>query len=342
MTETVKKSFDFNKTLLEIERFNPHCTREEIIKSLGSHIANIYYTRVNEFGIKDKLDRFARKKLILQRSRQAKKSQVLTDSKIKEDKLITKYKRIKSVLTGFSKTYAYNNAYYDTRKSDIFDDSDSSDFMINGESANLLKDKDDYIHASFKLKSEEDITNIDIEPKSSNSLTKEDFELNDQTVLFEELETKQLFSFEDEELSIFDIIDELNFFNSRQYQTLKNEIHSSREHISSLKENWDGEGSKSFSIDVWEFSTEFLIKLLYKFNRLYSINLEVPSILPVGDLSIDLHWKTEEMELTINFSEEYLNLPSFYGKDSKNNEIQGILELDKIHTVIFPWLKNFR
>lgn len=342
MTETEKKSFDFNNILLEIERINPHCTREESIKSIGSHITDIYYTKVNEFGLKDKLDRFARKKLLLQRGRQAKKAQVLTDSKIKKDEMITEYKGIKSILTGYSKTYAYNNVYYDTRNIDEFNDSDSSDFMINGESVNLLKDKDDFIQASFKLKSEEDLKNIDRETKSSSSLIKEDFKLDDQTVVFEGLETEPLFPLEDEDFSLIDNFDEMSFFNNKQYQTLKNEIYNSREHILSLGENWDGEGSKAFNIEVWRFTTEFLIKLFYKFNDIYSLNLEVPSILPVGDLSIDIHWKTEEMELTINFPEEFLNLPSFYGKDNKNNEIQGILEIDKIHTVIFPWLKNFR
>ncbi len=342
MTETIKKSFDFNRILLEIERFNPHCTREEIIKSIGSHITELYYSKINEFGLKDKLDRFARKKLLLQRGRQAKKAQEITDSKIKQDELISEYKGIKSILTGFSKTYAYNNAYYDTRNIDKFDDSDSSDIMINGESISLLKDKDDYIQASFRLKSEEDLKNIDVETKSNNSLIKEDFELNDQTFVFEELETDQLIQLKDEEISLIDNLDELNLFNIRQYLNLKDEIQSSKKHILSLGENWDGEGSKAFNIELWKFATEFLIRLFYKFNSIYSINLEVPSILPVGDLSIDIHWKTEEMELTINFSEEFLNLPSFYGKDNKNNEIQGILEIDKIHTVLFPWLKNFR
>ena len=342
MTETVKKSFNFNETLSEVEKINPHSTQEEIIKSLSSYITDLYYSKVSELGLKDKLDRFALKKLLLQRSRQTKKIQEITDSKIKNDKEISKYKEIKSFLTGFSKSYVYNNVYYDTRNIDIFGESDSSDFMINGESVNLLKDKDDYLPVSFKLTSDEDLENIDLEQKSSSSMIKEELKPDDQTVLFEDLIKNELLTLKDEGLSLIENLDESNFFNSRQYSILEDEISSSREHIISLKENWDGEGSQAFNIDLWDFATEFLIKFFYKFNRLYSLNLEVPSILPVGDLSIDLHWKTEEMELTINFSEEYLNLPSFYGKDYKNNEIQGIIELDKIHTVIFPWLKNFR
>ncbi|TFG24169.1 MAG: hypothetical protein EU529_05115 [Promethearchaeota archaeon] len=342
MTEKIKKSFDFKNILVEIEKFNPHCTREEIIKSIGSHITDIYYTRVNELGLKDKLDRFARKKLLLQRSRQAKKAQVLTDSKIKKDEMISEYKGIKSILTGLSKSYAYNNAYFDTREIDKFSDSDSSDFMINGESVNLLKDKDDLLQASFKPKLEEDLKNIDRESKSSNSLIKEDIELYDQTVVIEGLETEPLFPLEDEDVSLIDNFDESFFFNNRQYQTLKDEIYNSRKHILSLGENWNGEGSKAFNLEVWRFASDFLINFFYKFNLRHSLNLKVPNILPVGDLSIDIHWKTEEMELTINFSEEFLNLPSFYGKDNKNNEIQGIIDIDKIHTVIFPWLKNFR
>ncbi len=145
-----------------------------------------------------------------------------------------------------------------------------------------------------------------------------------------------------EELSIIDDIDKTKFFNFKQYETLKNEIQRSKEHILSLSDNWDGEGSEAFNIEVWRFAAEFLIRFFYKFNETSSLNLEIPTILPVGDLSIDIHWKTDDMELTINFSEEFLNVPSFYGKDSNNNEIQGIIDINKIHTVIFPWLKNFR
>ena len=213
--------------------------------------------------------------------------------------------------------------------------------MINGESIILLKDEDDLSQTSFKVKLEEDLENIEIKSENSNSLIKESYDLEDQTVILKELKTEQ-FNFSEEEGSIIDEMDEFNFFNSRQFQTLKNEIYNSKKHILSLGENWDGEGSEAFNIDVWSYATEFLIRFFYKFNDIYSINLEVPSILPVGDLSIDIHWKTEEMELTINFSEEYLNLPSFYGKDNKDNEIQGIIEINKIHSVIFPWLRNFR
>ncbi len=342
MTETVEKTFDFNNIILEIEKTNPNCTREEIIKSIGSQITEIYYTKVNEFGLKDKLDRFTRMKLLLQRGRQAKKAQILTDSKIEKDEKITEYKSIKSILTGFSKAYAYNNAYYDTRNIGIFNDSDSSDFMINGESVKLLKDKDDFIQTSFKIKSEEDTKNIDRETKSSDSLLIEESELDDHTVVIEGLETEPFLKSEKDDFSKLDDFDEMSFFNTKQYETLKNEINNSREHILSLGENWDGEDSKAFNIEVWRFATDFLIRLFYKFNKLYSLNLEVPNILPVGDLSVDIHWKTEEMELTINFSEEFLNLPSFYGRDNKNNEIQGIIDINKIHIVIFPWLKNFR
>ncbi len=139
-----------------------------------------------------------------------------------------------------------------------------------------------------------------------------------------------------------DEIDELALINSEIYKSLKNEIARSKNHILNLKDNWNGEGSKGFNIEIWRFASDFLIKLFYKFYNEYTLFLEIPTILPVGDLSIDIHWKTDEMELTINFSEEYINFPSFYGKDNEGNEIQGILEIEKIHLMIFPWLKNIR
>jgi len=122
---------------------------------------------------------------------------------------------------------------------------------------------------------------------------------------------------------------------------IKKEINRSKHHILSLKDDWNGKGAKGFNIEVWRSASDFLIRLFHKFYRDYGLTLEAPSILPVGDLSIDVHWKTDKLELTVNFSEEYINLPSFYGKDNKGNEIQGIIETNKIHLILLPWLKNF-
>ncbi|MFX1503466.1 MAG: hypothetical protein ACFFDH_21060 [Promethearchaeota archaeon] len=148
---------------------------------------------------------------------------------------------------------------------------------------------------------------------------------------------------------IYQFLTEKSFINYRYetlvkfktYRILRSEINRSKHHILSLKDNWDGEGSKGFSEKVWRVATDFLSNLFFDFYSQYKITLEIPTILPVEDLSIDIHWKLAKMELTINFSEEFLNCPSFYGKDNKGNEIQGIIEIDKIFQILFPWLKNF-
>ncbi len=130
-------------------------------------------------------------------------------------------------------------------------------------------------------------------------------------------------------------------FLSKNYRILKNEINRSRYHVLNLKDNWDGEGSKGFNLVVWKDASSFLLSLFHKFYKEYGIIFDVPTILPVEDFSIDIHWKTDKMELTINFSEEFYNFPSFYGRDNEGNEIQGTIEKDKIHIIIFPWLKSF-
>lgn len=137
--------------------------------------------------------------------------------------------------------------------------------------------------------------------------------------------------------------DNLNeiILHSKHYKTLQQEIAISKKHILSLNENWDGENSKGFSSETLKRATEFLDSFFQGFYLEYKKFLEIPTILPVGDLSIDIHWKTKNMELTINFAGDYLDFPSFYGKDDKGNEIQGILDLNKIYIVIYPWLKNF-
>ncbi len=130
-------------------------------------------------------------------------------------------------------------------------------------------------------------------------------------------------------------------FLSKNYRILKNEINRSRYHILNLKDNWNGEDSKGFNLVVWRGASSFLFRLFHKFYTEYGIIFDVPTILPVEDLSIDIHWKTDKMELTINFSEEFYNFPSFYGRDNEGNEIQGTIKKDKMHTIIFPWLKSF-
>lgn len=142
-------------------------------------------------------------------------------------------------------------------------------------------------------------------------------------------------------LSLVENIEERKLFNTEQYKELKSEIQESREHLLSLTDNWDDEDDKSFKMETWKFTAEFLIELFYKFNESHAFYLEMPNILPVGDLSIDIHWKTDNMELTINFSPDFIDHPSFYGRDKNDNEIQGIMEIDKVFLVIFPWLKNF-
>ncbi len=124
-----------------------------------------------------------------------------------------------------------------------------------------------------------------------------------------------------------------------EFKDLNEEIIKSKDHILGLKNNWDGEGSKQFKKETLDLATNHLQKLSQRFFEAYKLIIHTPNIRPVADLSIDIQWKTEKMELTINFSDNLKEFPCFYGKDNDGNEIEGTIDCDKLDLVLLPWLK---
>ena len=187
MTEIIKETFDFNNIVSEIENANPYSSRKDIFEAIGKIITEIYYSKITEIGFRRKLDRFKKAKILIQRRRHPKDGKSIIDSKIQRDEKVSDYKKIRSILTGFSKYYAFNSAFYDVRDISKFNEYDSTQFMINGRTSLLLDDIDDPEHNGFKLKSEIEIGNVDRETENRNALFKEDIELEDQTVALEEM-----------------------------------------------------------------------------------------------------------------------------------------------------------
>jgi len=210
MTELIKKSFNFNDIISEIEQINPYSSKKQIIEAIGEIIIEIYYIKINEIALKKKLDRFKRAKILMQRRRHTKDGKSIIDSKIQRDEKVTEYKNIKSILTGFSKYYTFNSAYYDITSIIKLNENDSSDIMVNGEYSLLLKDIDDPEYNGFKLKSEIEIGNVDRETKNSTSLIKEEIELEDQTVGLAEIITEKEIEIQDKKPIYFDQLGDIS------------------------------------------------------------------------------------------------------------------------------------
>ena len=187
MTEITKEAFNFNNIVSKIENANPYSSREEIFESIGKIIAEKYYSKITEIGFRRKLDRFKKAKILIQRRRHPKDGKSIIDSKIQRDEKVSNYKKIRSILTGFSKYDAFNSAYYDIRDISKFNEYDSTQFITNEESDLILDDIDDPEHNGFKLTSEIEIGNVDREIESRNLLIKEEIKRHVTTKKISEL-----------------------------------------------------------------------------------------------------------------------------------------------------------
>src|SRR5271165_742010 len=66
-----------------------------------------------------------------------------------------------------------------------------------------------------------------------------------------------------------------------------------------LEDDWDGEGSQTYSRDTFNRAVAFLTRHSEQLKP-YGIRLPVPKIGPGPDGSIDLHWKRRSWELLVN------------------------------------------
>jgi hypothetical protein len=129
--------------------------------------------------------------------------------------------------------------------------------------------------------------------------------------------------------------------NKQLLKKINSEIKESKDHILGLKSNWDGEGSRAFSEAHWKRVVSLLKSIIIYFWGNYQQIIKPPSILPVGDGTIDITWQTPEMNTTINITSNAKQVPCFYGKDRVGNEIQGTMIPEKLFRVILPWLKMY-
>ena len=106
------------------------------------------------------------------------------------------------------------------------------------------------------------------------------------------------------------------------------EIEKSK-YILDLEDDYDDEGAESYSKEIWEKSTQFLISNAKNIYKQESKIIDVPSIFHGPDGSIDILWQKEDYRLLINIDKN--EIVSFYGDYYREaKKIKGEEKLDQV------------
>lgn len=113
---------------------------------------------------------------------------------------------------------------------------------------------------------------------------------------------------------------------------LDKEIEASRQ-ILGLEDNWDGEGAVRISKETWNKAVTFLNN-----HRIaWDLERNVPTISPVNDGSVDLHWKSERFEVLINIK-EHSDQAGIYADDYRTAQIRKRLDLTRRYPNLLDFL----
>ena len=93
-------------------------------------------------------------------------------------------------------------------------------------------------------------------------------------------------------------------------------VAEAKERLLALEDNWDGEGAPAYCEQTIEAAAGFFYQLVERSELATQVR-----ILPASEGSIDLHWKTAQFELLVNFHPD--GSVSYYGDDYCENVIQG-------------------
>ena len=98
------------------------------------------------------------------------------------------------------------------------------------------------------------------------------------------------------------------------------------EHILSLEEDFDGEGSPAFKEETTKKVKPY-IEAMYRFLAEKGITLGTPDVDPGANGTIDVHWEEERYEFLINI--KVGDEPAtYYGDNYGEKRFKGELHLD--------------
>ena len=118
-----------------------------------------------------------------------------------------------------------------------------------------------------------------------------------------------------------------------------NDIIKSSRVMLDLEQDWDGEGASPIAESTWERAAEFMRKTASTLWTVHGRRMESPSLVPVADGSIDLHWKLPNRELLISIPARANALATYYGDDRRGwNIVEGKLDTHAPNQSLFVWL----
>jgi hypothetical protein len=127
---------------------------------------------------------------------------------------------------------------------------------------------------------------------------------------------------------------------SLSLQPLVQELEASK-YILTLSENWDDEGALPISPLIYDAATRFLQNYTSFILKKYKIAIEMPSINPVKNGSIDLEWHTPTVQLLINIRD--IQNAYFYGDNYNNiNPIKGSISVKTVEPFFAAWMLKLR
>jgi hypothetical protein len=118
-----------------------------------------------------------------------------------------------------------------------------------------------------------------------------------------------------------------------------NDIIKSSRVMLDLEQDWDGEGASPIAEPTWRRAVEFLRGTASTLWTKYNLRMEGPSLVPVPDGSIDLHWKLSGRELLINVPASTKEWATYYGDNRRGgNIVEGKLDTTAANYWLFVWL----
>lgn len=140
-------------------------------------------------------------------------------------------------------------------------------------------------------------------------------------------------------LSTYNYGDDLNLIIPIKLSFLKQAFERS-EYILALDDDWDDNGSKSYSIDTWSAAVRFIHKFATTIFNDFNKKIVPPKIYHGPNQSIDILIENEKYSLLINLPHNSTKA-IYFGRDIDGNNSKGEINIDKINYALNPLAFNF-
>jgi len=110
--------------------------------------------------------------------------------------------------------------------------------------------------------------------------------------------------------------------------------------LTSLGDDFDGEGSKGYSEEVVQRAGDFVRSQAVELWDRQRVLLELPDLGAGREGSVDVHWRTAKCELLVNIPASRLMPASFYGDNYDRLKVRGTIDIGKPNLGLLGWLSE--